>query len=215
MKKKKLVFDMDGTLLDSMWMWRNISKLIEDKLHLIDDLEPLNSNASEMVNYCYSISEDSFKNHDKGKALRLLYNHLEDFYSQDNLAKPFVKERLQKFLDSGYEMYIATATDSTFAPVAVKSNDMDKFINYIYTPDRLGYYKHDIKYFEQLAKELNCDYSDIVFFDDAHYACKLATSLGIKTIAVYDKTEDKQDEIKEIADYFINDFSEIDSQILE
>lgn len=214
MKKKTIVFDMDGTLLDSMWMWKNISKIIANKVHLINDLEPMDTNESEMVNYCYSVSEETFRGYDKGKVLRLLYNHMEDFYTQDDLVKKHVRETLKDLHDQGYEMYIATATDSTFAPIAIKSNSLDKYIKYIYTPDRLGYYKHDIKYFEKLAKELNKDYSDIIFFDDALYACKLSKELGFRTIAVFDEVENKQVELKEVADFFINDFSELNKEML-
>lgn len=214
MKKKIIVFDMDGTLLDTMWMWKNISKIIANKVHLIDNLEPMETNESEMVNYCYSMSEEIFKNYDKGKALRLLYNHMEDFYTQDDLVKNHVKETLKKLYDQGYKMYIATATDSTFAPIAIKSNGLDEYIKYIYTPDRLGYYKHDIQYFKKLAIELNTDYHDIIFFDDALYACKLAKELGFRTIAVFDEIENKQIELKEVADFYINDFSEINKEML-
>lgn len=56
---------------------------------------------------------------------------------------------------------------------------------------------------------------DAVFFDDVLYANRLAHSAGIKTIGVYDKTADHKDKIKDLVDYYIYNFNEIDEKKIE
>lgn len=213
--KKILVFDMDGTLLDSMGMWKGIRKDLENSKHTINDLEPLDVRVGSMVHYTYGLVKESFEDYDTNKVFRLIHNYLENFYSQNNLAKPFVLNKLKNLYEEGYEMYVGTATDYYFANIGISSNGIDKYIKKIFTPDTLNYYKEDIRYFYEISNKLNTNPENIVFFDDAFYASELAKEAGFTVVAVNDEHIHNTERNIKVSDYFINDFSEINDNILK
>ena len=47
-------------------------------------------------------------------------------------------------------------------------------------------------------------------FEDAVYAAKTAKANGYNVVGIYDKSEPKQEELKEIVDIYINNYSELE-----
>lgn len=214
MTKKILVFDMDGTLLNSMGMWRNVAKHIEKYRPIINDLEPIIAEENSMLNYTYNIIQDSFEEYKQDNILAVLDKYFIEFYSSGNLMKNNVKELLDQLHKSGYKMYLATATDHKYALEGMKGHGLDKYLEKIYTPDTINYRKKDIRYFQHIINDINVEPSEIIFFDDVLYALKLADEVGFTTVAVQDDHEFNIEQIKSFVDYYINDFNEI-LEILE
>lgn len=213
--KKILVFDMDGTLLDSMNMWRNIQNELDGKKHLLKDLDPFEVNETSMLHYAYGLIEDKYDNHDSKIVYSLINRYLEDFYSQKNLAKPHVMDALKKFKDKGFDMYIATATDYRYASIGIKSSGLDEFITEIYTPDTVGFFKNDLSYFKSVCKNIGTEPENIIYFDDATFANRLANEIGFTTIGVFDEYYDSNENNKKISDKFIYNFKEIEDEWLD
>lgn len=212
--KKTLVFDMDGTLLDSMNMWKNLHNEIVERLYMTEDIEPLHAKEESMIGYCYNMIKHHFIGHEKEKINRIIKIHLETFYSNSDLCKPHVYETLENLYNEGYDMYVATATDLYFASIGIKSNGLDRFIKKIYTPDQLLYPKENINYFKGFVEDLEIDPENIVFFDDAYYACENAKKMNMTAIGVKDNYAYYNNDVKDIVDYYINDFGEISDEML-
>lgn len=210
MRKKKLIFDMDGTLLDSMGMWHSFSNKISDFQNKIPLMDPIEIIPGTTVEYSTKYLK-SFLSVDvnEGQLAAFIDQYLATFYTNPNLHKNNVVNVLQKLKNLGYTLYIATATDIKYARIALESNNLIKYFEKIFTPDTLNVQKHDIVYFEKILSELDVSSDDVVFFDDVLYAVKLSKSINIKTIGVYDEYADNVDKIKEICDHFIYDFEEI------
>ncbi|MGY3776534.1 HAD family hydrolase [Helcococcus sueciensis] len=213
--KKTLVFDMDGTLLDSMVMWSDFKNYITNANHEIDDLEDFTPTDNSMLYYTYSLIQEFYPNIPEKKVFRLIDNFLKNYYNNENLAKPFVLDTLERLSNKGYKMYVATATDYKYAEIALKANNLDKYITEIYTPDTLGYFKNELEYFNLTHKNIGANPENIIFFDDATYANRLANEVGFTTIGIYEETYDSNENNKEVANYFVNDFSGIDDEWLK
>ncbi len=212
--KKILVFDMDGTLLDSMGMWANLPNDLSEKAHLLSSENKMAAEEGSMIHYCYEYTRDALPDVSQEKIYALIHDHVVKFYSQNNLAKPFVYEKLKELHEKGYKMYVATATDHYFANIAIKSNGLSEFITKIYTPDTLMYKKENIEYFNSFIKDIGAERENIIFFDDALYANKNANHSGIISVGVYDEHSYYNDKVKDVAKFFINNFSELTDEIL-
>ena len=209
MTNKILIFDMDGTLLNSMGMWRNIAFDINEDRHTINTLNPMNAANNSMLNNSYNLVQDNFSEFEKNSILALLDKYFFDFYSQTNLLKNNVKTVIETLFTKGYKIYVATATDYKYALAGMKANGIDQYIQKIYTPDTVNFRKRDIRYFEFIVDDLGLDSHDIIFFDDVLYALELAKEIGFTTVAVEDEHAMNVEQIKNISDYYIRDFIEI------
>lgn len=209
MTKKVLIFDMDGTLLNSMSMWRNMSYDINEYRHTINSLNPINIENGSMLHQSYNFVKDNFIKFEKNNVLTLLDKYFFDFYSGTNLLKNNVENVLNTLYKKGYKMYVATATDHKYALTGMKANGLDKYLQKIYTPDTINFKKRDIRYFEYIVNDLDVNPHDVIFFDDVLYALELAKKMGFTTVAVEDSHAMYVDKIKDISDYYIRDFIEI------
>lgn len=214
---KKLLFDMDGTLLDSMPMWYEFEDrfLEKKKTDKWDKTYVLEENSSTLTNGVRMLRSFLDLDLDDLTIGQIINSFLLDFYGEEVRPKDGVYDKLKELKEEGYQIYVATATDMAYASLAIKSSGLDKFINKIYTPDTLGHSKTSIEYFEAILDDLEIEGKDAVFFDDVLYANRLAHSAGMKTIGVYDETADHKDKIKELVDHYIYNFNEIDKEKIE
>ena len=101
--KKTLVFDMDGTLLNSMGMWRDFSNIIRNSDYKIDYLNNFTPFKNSMLLYTYTLIQEFYAQYSKEKVFKLIDKFLSDFYDDKNLAKPFVHETLDKLSKNGQQ----------------------------------------------------------------------------------------------------------------
>ncbi|MFM1514672.1 NIF family HAD-type phosphatase [Helcococcus ovis] len=213
--KKKLVFDMDGTLFNTMGMWMNIIEEILNHKELINDLDPMETRQDSMIDFAYGFIKEKLREYDKNKVLRLLHNYFINAYSKNDLCKENVKEKLAELHNMGYEIYLATATDFEYANTGITSNGLKHYFKDIFTPDTIHSSKHHISYYEKILNKLETQPENIVFFDDSMYANEFANKIGFTSVAVFDKHTNFMEENIKISNFYIENFNQIDDKILK
>lgn len=207
---KAAIFDMDGTLVDSLmiWdvLWQNFSERYLGGAHFEPTLKddkairtlPL-KDAMELIHNNYNIGKNGQELLDTANAIMI------DFYSNSVKLKDGVREFLEDLYKKGVKMCIASATAPDLVDIAVKHCDIKKYFSKFFSCGSLGLGK-DKPDIYLLAKDyLGTEISETWVFEDSFVAIKTAHDIGMNTVGIYDKYNPYQDEILKIATHYIAD----------
>lgn len=209
MRLQGAIFDMDGTLLDSMRTWRALGSTfirrqgkepeeeLDLKLHAMS-MEEGASYCVERYGLCIKPEEVS----------RLLQAEMEEFYRLRVVPKAGVERMLSILKMEGVWMYVATATDHPLADLALERAGLTKYFRGIVTCGDAGHEKDDPEIYEMALRRLRCRKEDTVVFEDSLFALRTAKAAGFRTAAVYDPSELDQDAMRAEADYYVRSFED-------
>lgn len=216
----KLLFDCDGTLLDSMHIWvEPINKIFNKYGYSFGDLEKKEKGVIEalplsgMVTY---IAKNIAKDMSEEEVNNYFLEIVEDGYKNHLMPKNGVLEKLKEFYDHDIEMGIASSTDSKYLKLAFKRLGIDHYFTYYNTPDLLNSKKSDAKFWQSAIDNFKIDPEEIILFDDALYAIKAAKKSGIKTCGVRDFPYNKNEweDIKKFSDIYLEGIWDFDINTL-
>lgn len=212
---KGILFDLDGTLLDSMGVWSNLAiSFIEEK-----GLDYKGETADTQKGLSVEELPEFFK---KTYNLQTSAQEIGD-YIADTMAhhyrhsfeyKEGVVDLLEAFKAKGYKMCITTATLSYYCDLLDQRLDLRSYMDFIQSPDLVNTSKSDPAFFDIAIKNLGTDPAKTYVFDDALYAMENANSLGLYPVGVYDETSlGELDQIKEISHIYLETFKNLDMDL--
>mgnify|MGYP001022105169 CR=1 FL=1 len=176
---KVLIFDLDGTVLDSMSVWNNLgrsyleSKNIDARLDLESIIETMT--LEEAAEYCikeYGIS-------DSIECIVLdIVRMVEDNYKYEVQLKQGVKEYLEEEYILGSRMCILTSSDDSYIDAALKRVGVYDYFESIYTCGQLGLSKNSSDIYSKTCELMNVKPEEAIVFEDAQYAIDSARAAG-------------------------------------
>jgi len=206
---KCAIFDFDGTLFDSMFIWDNAGDVFlsslgkKAKASLREDLRPLSLHQSA----CYLQKE-----YDLTLSVQQIMDGInktiEHFYINEVLPKSGVIDFLQQMKKAGIRMCIATASDRFHIQSALCRCGINEFFEEIFTCDEVGCGKDQPVVFQKAMEFFGADRSNTLVFEDALHAIKTAKDDGFAVVGIFDNSETRQNEIRQLADCYIADFKD-------
>ncbi len=206
---KGAIFDLDGTILDSMSMWDSIVEkyLISMGREPKGRISDLIADKS-MRQACDYIRTEYELNVTTDSIIDGIVDMAGGFYRNEALLKPGAAGFLKRLSDMGIKMCIATADDVNLAAAALSRNKAIDYFTKIFTCNDVGHGKDEPPIFLAAADHLGFERNEIMVFEDALYAVKTASLCGFATTAVFDEFEKNQKEMRETADYYIPDLTD-------
>ena len=210
MRLQGAIFDMDGTLLDSMPVWATLGSNFLQELGKAPetglDTKLKSMSLRQAAEYCkttYDLQQTI------DEIVKLVDDRVDQFYREEVTIKPDVDKFLSLLKMQGVWMYVATATDRTQAEAALRHTGLDGYFRGILTCSEVGQGKDQPLIFEKCLTRLRCQKADCVVFEDSLHAVKTAKSADFRVAAVYDAfSEADQPEILSLADYEIHSYRE-------
>ena len=188
MKITGAIFDMDGTLLNSMDYWASVADeyLVSIGISPKEDTSRyfLENGMKAWYPYCvenYGLSV-TFDEAKKG-----IYALMDEKYDSVVCVKEGAKEMLEALYAKGVKMCLATATDRASVEKILKRLGIEKYFSRIFTSGEVGAGKREPKIYEVALEYLGTDKETTYVFEDAIYALRTAYSAGFKVVGVYDK----------------------------
>ena len=208
---KGAIFDLDGTLVDSMWVWSKIDiDYLESKGHAL----PENLN-SEICHLSFTQTANYFKERfslsDSIDTIlkdwnNMAYNH----YSENVKLKDGVKEFLDKLKQNNIKIALATSNSVPLLEACLKYNGIYDYFDSITTTDEVSNGKNCPDVYLLAAKKLNVNPKNCIVFEDILPAIKGAKAADMTVIAVSDKHSlNDLDEIINHSDKYINSYFEL------
>ena len=209
---KGAIFDFDGTLFDSMFIWdtagesylRSIGKEPEAELQkVLKPMSLLQSAAYLREHYDIPLSNEEIMDG--------INRSVEDFYFHSVQPKPGVVALLTELERKSIKMCIATATDRYQVEAALARCGMRNFFSEIFTCTEVGSGKDRPDIFRKAMEHMKTDRGNTVVLEDAWHAICTAKADGFKLAAVYDSHESRQREIREMADIYLPDYFDLNT----
>jgi len=208
---KGVIFDFDGTLLDSMNIWVEFE--IEYLRSMGAEAKP---GLAEVLRAMSSVEEAIYFQEEYGvkqtvdEIISGRNALIGEKYRNSIPLKPGVMEVLEMLHNKGIKMCIATATERELIGPAIERLNLLKYISRVFTCEEVGVSKSSPDIFIQAADYMGTDVHETLVVEDALYAVTTAKKESFIVAGLYDKSSlDHMEEIKKLSDYYWMDFGEM------
>ena len=212
---KAAIFDVDGTLVDSIEFWTNLGKNYLISLG-ITPREDLNKALETLtVEEGISYMQERYKiprtlGEIKNEMDELLYS----YYKKQVKLKPFVIELLEVLRQKDIKLGIASVIDEKLISSVLNRYGIYDYFEFVQTCENTGLSKDDKDFYKLLSKRLDLKAEEIFLFEDSLYCMKAAKKADLNIVAVEDDYSKKDlENIMEVADIYIKDFGKFISFI--
>ena len=206
---KGAIFDLDGTLLDSMFIWDTIG---EEYLRSLGK-EPHEDLKETFMTLTLEEAAVYYREH-YGVTLSVkeivdgVNAMVEQTYRTKVTLKPGIAEYLAWLKGNGVRMCVATVTDRYLVEETLERLGVRHYFSEIFTCAEVGFGKDKPVIYQKALEHLETEKRDTYVFEDMLFALNTAKTDGFPTVGVYDRHEAHQDELKELSDYYIRDFTD-------
>ncbi|MDO4492072.1 MAG: HAD family phosphatase [Lachnospiraceae bacterium] len=210
---KGAIFDLDGTLLDSMWIWDQIDVEFLAKRgidQVPEDYQETIATFGAEKTAVYTIERFGLDEKPEDLISEWL-DMAHDYYTNRLLLKEGVYEFLSSLYEKQIPMAVATSSEISLVQPCLERTGLLPMLNTVLTVKEAGRSKQFPDIYLEAARRLGCRIEECLVFEDVLEAAETAKNAGFSVVGVFDSrtSEASAEKLMERADYFIHSFGEM------
>lgn len=227
--KKVIIFDLDGTLIDSIGVWNSIDEELIKTLgnKSIDDVDIGKQRDSKLkeyskcedayLEYCGFLKEKYSINKTIEEVKKIRYEIADNYLKNIIDYKPNAEKVLQYLKSKGFILAIASTTNDHTIENYKKDNqniinkaNIEDIFSLVYSKGAVKELKPNPEIHYKILKELNVDKEDCLIIEDSLIGVEAANNADIEVAVIYDKYSDcNREEINKLSQYQFKDYNEM------
>lgn len=206
-----LIFDMDGTLIDSNGIWRDVDIAFLEKRGMPYTKEYYEGVAHTIFPLAAVFTKEYCQLEESCEEIMAEWMELaSDMYATDVAVKPGVVDYLEQCRARGERMMVLTSSVPEHCRTALTHLDLMKYFERVIFAQELGLEKKNPECFKKVSAIMDVKPEDCTVYDDSVAACRGAKAAGMQVVGVYDSYFDMTvDEMQQVCDRYIRSFEEM------
>lgn len=214
MNKSYGIFDLDGTLVDSMEWWKGLAEeflrsqgVEELPDSLLSQIKTMTiPESAALFIRIFGISGTVSSVAEEMNAL------MDRHYREDISLKPGVKAYLRRLKEKGVRMCVASATSKELVEACLKRLGAADYFEAFLSCEDVGVGKTRPDIYLEAAQRMGAKPKDTAVYEDALYAAETAKKAGFYVVGVYDenscKTAEEKKRLEDVSDEIIENWEE-------
>ena len=185
MDKRFDIFDMDGTLIDSMAFWKNLATeyltskgIMQIPADILERIKPMTMSESAAL-----FKQEFGLTGDPEAEMNAM---MEDHYRNDIPLKPGVREYLENLHRQGVRMCVASATAEQLMEACLTRLDVRQYFEFLLSCETVGAGKSSPLVYREAARRLGAAPGEVAVYEDALYAVQTAKEALFHVVGVFD-----------------------------
>ena len=234
--KQIIIFDMDGTLIDSVGVWNKVDMELIRELGGIEELNEIeiqkqrdnklrefSKSENPYIDYCNFLSSKYDSGLTGEETLKKRYDFAQNYLKNEIDYKEDVPELLKLLKDKNYKLVIASTTRRKNMDIYCNENtniiskaNINDYFSLVYTREDAKEIKPNPEIYSRILNELKVRKEQCLIFEDSLIGIEAANNAGIEAVAMYDKYSDmEREEIEKKATYSFNNYREVIQTLLK
>lgn len=210
MNIKGAIFDMDGTLLDSLtfWdaFWGRVGEVYMGDAAFRPSIEVDKSVRTMILTDAMTLFYNNYAPPCTREEFIAFGGHeLESFYANSAKPKDGAIELLEHLISGGVKLCLASASEYDHILVALRASGLDKYFDLVLSCNDIGAGKDRPDIYLLAMQRLGLKVDDICVFEDSFVAMETARKIGFHTVGVYDKNNYEQQRLRAASDIYIGE----------